>query len=553
MTTASASKPRLGPSPSARNLGCLLEYGGKAAAKSSKLKELSANILDTLTSTRNVVVLHIQPEGFPDHLLRLHILLQTINKYRIFSIKERKDIPLGVVVVVDSLNSNNSGFKQACWVASERTQHKGSAKCGGAAYLFGKDFDVAVVKGLAMNDQGSYKPVVSRLGQAILNIMKSMRAKGFVWHECATIALLARTLQEVSNNNERNIHTEYFKGVCCTSGLTIDRKGCTVKFGLKNAKARKQFLGSLEKFRIPLIFLDSSTFGLPPVKTQTSALNTDASWNPLSSHLPYLSVHWPRLLPSDSWRPLLGQGMDKLATTVFRLRAAIVPGGIGDEAVAKQVKNELGPNDRAVSLVKSWAKKSINATSYASSALMNLKLHFGTELWQAYLLSNCPVDFPLDSLIGGLVDPGTKLEGDEVMALRVDIDFSSLAVCVNAYSKVPTYILVPTSNATKTTPSKFVANHLNSSWGHLITSYPSPQSKQIASIPKEIAESWEVLAVAAMKNLQVVGKSKAYEQWGKKEQALFGYVVQAIWGRDLTTIAANSLGRHPMNILATKK
>jgi hypothetical protein len=541
MPPANTSKLRLGPSPWAENIGSLLEYGGKATSWSSKFEEMSDYVLNTLTSTRNAVILHIQPEGFPDHLLRLHILLQTIDRHRLFSIKERRDIALGVVVVVDSLNSSNNGFKQACWVASERTQHKGKEKCGGAVYLFGRDSNVVVVRGLAMNNQGSFKSAVSRLGQAIRNVMRGMKARAIVWHECATIALLARTLQEVYTKNERNIRIEHFKAICCTSGFTLNDSSCTINFGFENERARNALLSNLEKSRIPLVFLDSSTLGLPPNNSHTTTLNMSTSWNPFASHLPYFSIHWPRLLPIQSWRPVLGQGMDTLATTIFRLRATTISGEMGEGAVVQQVKRELGPNNHAISLVKPWAKKCINTISYTSSALMNLKLRLPTALWQACLLSSCPIDFPLDALVSGIVDPGAKDEEEEMMCLRVDINFSSPSVRVHAYSKIPTYILVPISSS-----SSFAANHLNQSWEHLIMQYPDP--KKMATIPRGISESWENLAVAAMKNLQAVGKTKAYAQWGEEEKVLFGYVVQAIWGRAMTTIAAKSLGRHPMAI-----
>lgn len=234
--------------------------------------------------------------------------------------------------------------------------------------------------------------------------------------------------------------------------------------------------------------------------------------------------------------------MDTLATTIFQIRAACIPGGIGEGAVVTQVKKELGSTNAAINLVKPWAKQCINSNLYTSSALMKLKLHLGEELFQAYLLANSPVEFSLDALIGGVLDPGTRVDEDALLALRVDVNFSS--VRINAYSKIPTYILVATSD------SSFVAEHLNQSWESLLMLYPD--GRKVVSIPKEIAGSWEILAVAAMKNLQVIGKSEAFKQWGRKEQGLFGYLVRTIWGHDMTSIVAKSLGRHPMAVFGDK-
>lgn len=270
------------------------------------------------------------------------------------------------------------------------------------------------------------------------------------------------------------------------------------------------------------------------------------AWNPFASHLPYFSNHWPRLLPIGAWRPLIGQGMDGFAAAVFRLRAACVSGGISETAVVKQVKAELGPIKANQDLVKPWAKKCIDTSSYTSRALMKTKLKLGNELWQSCLRANCPVEFPLDALVGGLVDPGTSVDENAVLALRVDIDFSAPQLRVGAYTKIPTYILISTSD------SNFVAETLNSGWESLLSQYPDP-TKTFASIPKQIAESWEILAVVAMKNLQAIGKSNAYKQWGKKEQAMFAYVLQGVWNRNMTVLAAKSLGRHPMAGLAEKK
>lgn len=257
MQVANASKPRVGPSPWTANPERLVEYGEKAMAKSSKFEEMSSYIFEHLTSTRNVVVLHIQPEGHADHLLRLHVLLHSIDKHRLFSIKERRDIPLGAVIVVDSLNDQSNGFKQACWVARERTETKGKEKCDGAAYLFGKNFNVVVVRGLATDNLEHFSSAVSRLGQATKNTMSGVKAKGIVWHECATINLLARTLQA------RNIRPEYFKAIVCTSGLAfdVDDKSCTVNFGFEDGGARGALLSNLEKTRIPLILLNPSSLG----------------------------------------------------------------------------------------------------------------------------------------------------------------------------------------------------------------------------------------------------------------------------------------------------
>lgn len=177
---------------------------------------------------------------------------------------------------------------------------------------------------------------------------------------------------------------------------------------------------------------------------------------------------------------------------------------------------------------------------------MKIKLKLGNELWQSCLHANCPVEFPLDALVGGLVDPGSSVDEDAVLALRVDIDFSTPTVRVSPYTKIPTYILISTSD------SGFVAETLNAGWESLLSQYPDP-TKNLASIPKQIAESWGVLAVVAMKNLQAIGKSNAYKQWGKKEQAMFVYVIQTVWNKDMTALAAKSLGRHPMAGLAEKK
>ncbi|TID19890.1 hypothetical protein E2P81_ATG07187 [Venturia nashicola] len=542
METANASKPRVGPSPWTANLDRLREYCDKAAAKSSKFGEMSSYIFDHVTSTRNITVLHIQPENHADHLLRLHILLQSIDKHRLFSLKERRDIPLGVVVVVDSLNDQNHGFKQACWIASERTETKGKEKCGGAAYLFGKDFNVVVVKGLSTNNLGYFKSAVCRLGQAIKAIASDFKAEGIVWHECATITLLARILQE------RNIRPEYFKAIVCTSGLTFDDKTCTASFGFKDGGASGALMSNLEKTRIPIIFVDSSCLGHPSTTTQTSTLNMNDAWNPFASHLPYFSNHWPRLFPITSWRPLLGQGMDALAVSVFQLRAACVAAGINDIAVVKQAKTELGPTKAAVKLVEPWAKSCIDSCSYTSSALMNLKLKLGNELWQSCLRANCPLEFPLDALLGGVVDPGTSIDEDAVLALRVDIDFStSPRIRVSASTNIPTYVLISTSP-----DSSFVAETLNAGWETLMSRYPDP-NKYIADIPKQIAESWEVLAVVAMRNLQAISKSDSCKQWGKKEKALFSHLMQTVWERDMTVLVAKSLRRHPMVAFAEKK
>lgn len=537
MQVANASKPRVGPSPWTANLDRLVEYGNKATAKSSKFGEMSSHILDHLTSTRNIAVLHIQPENHADHLLRLHILLQSIAKHYLFSIKERRDIPLGVVVVVDSLNDQSNGFKQACWVASKRMDSKGKEKCGGSVYLFGRDSNIVVVRGLSTDNLGYFKSAVSRLGQAIQNTLSGVKAKGIVWHECTTVTLLARTLQE------RNVRPEYFKAILCTSGLSFDNRTCTVGFGFKDEGARGALLSNLEKTRIPLILLDPSSVGHPPTTTQTSTLNMKDTWNPVTSHLPYFSNQWPRLLPIESWRPLLGQGMDVLATSVFRLRAACVCGGISDTSVVRQAKIELGPTKAAVKLVEPWAKKCIDSSSYTSSALMTFKLKLGYELWQSCLRANCPVEFSLDALVGGSVDPGTSIDEDAILALRVDIDFSSSQIRVSSSTKIPTYILISTSDA------GFVAETLNAGWETLLSQYPDP-IKNAASIPKQIAESWEALAVVVMRNLQAISRCEACKQWGKNEKALFTFLMQTIWGRDLTILTAKSLGRHPMAAFA---
>ncbi|KAE9974847.1 hypothetical protein BLS_006836 [Venturia inaequalis] len=542
MQVANASKPRVGQSPWTASLDGLLEYGAMATAKSSKFGEMSSHIFDHLTSMRNITVLHIQPENHADHLLRLHILLQSIDKHRLFSIKERRDIPLGVIIIADSLNDQNNGFKQACWVASERTETKGKEKCGGAAYLFGTEANVVVVRGLARNNLEHFKSAVSRLGQAITNTMSGVKAKGIVWHECATITLLARTLQE------RNVRTEYFKAILCTSGLTFHDKTCTVGFGFKDEGARGALLNNLEKTGIPLILLDPSSVGHMPTTVQTSTLNMKDAWNPFASHLPYFSNQWPRLLPIDSWRPLLGQGMDVLVASVFRLRAACVFGGISHTSVVKQVKTELGPTKAAVKLVTPWAKKCIDGSSYTPSALMSLKLKLGNELWQSCLRANCPVEFPLDALVGGLVDPGTSIDENAVLALRVDVEFSTgPRVRASASTKIPTYVLVSTS-----ADSGFVAEALNTGWESLMSQYPDP-AKKFASIPKQIAESWEFSAIAMMKTLQAILKTEACKQWGNKDMALFTSLMQTVWGRDMTVLAAKTLRRHPMATFAEKR
>ncbi|QDS76663.1 hypothetical protein FKW77_000090 [Venturia effusa] len=540
MQAANASKPRVGPSPWTTNLDRLVEYGEKAKSKSSKFEEMSCYIFDHLTSTRNVVVLHIEPESHADHLLRLHVLLQAIDKHRLFSLKERRDIPLGVVIVVDSLSYRNNGFKQACWVASERMETNGKEKCGGAAYLFGKNLNVVVIKGLAMDDLGHFKSASSRLGQAIKNTMIGTKAQGIVWHECATISLLARTLQE------QDIQSDHLKAIVCTSGLSFDHKSCNVNFGFEDEGARTALILNLEKTRIPLIILDPGTIGHQPTTVQSSTLNVKDVWHPLTSHLPYFSCHWPSLLPIESWRPLLGQGFDILATAIFQIRAACVSGGISEKAVLKQVKTELGPTKTAIKLVEPWARKCIDISSYTPGAIRNTKLKLGNVLWQTCLRAACPIDFPLDALVGGLVDPGVGVDENAVLALRVDIDFSAPQVRVNAYTKIPTYVIVSTSD------SGFVAETLNSGWESLLSHYPDP-SKRFASIPKQIAETWEILAVVAMKNLQAIGKGGAYKQWESREQTTFTYVMQTFWNKDMTMLAAKSLCRHPMINLVEKK
>lgn len=239
--------------------------------------------------------------------------------------------------------------------------------------------------------------------------------------------------------------------------------------------------------------------------------------------------------------------MDVLATDVFLLRAACVSGGINETAVVKQVKTELGPSKAAIKLVKAWAKKCIETSSYTASALMNLKLKLGNELWQSCLRANCPLEFPLDALVGGLVDPGTSVDENSLLALRVDIDFSTHQVRASPSTAVPTYILISTSS-----DSGFVAETLNAGWETLMSQYPDP-TKYFAEIPKQIAESWEALTVVAMKHLQAIAKSEVCKQWGEKEKALFAHLMQTIWGKDMTVLAAKSLGRHPMAVFAEKK
>ncbi|KAF2427149.1 hypothetical protein EJ08DRAFT_365263 [Tothia fuscella] len=485
------SLQHLEPSPGIHNLRDLRNFVDHAS-KNATFIHFSEDLLITFTASTHVPILHIQPENNPDHLLRLHLLLHAIKPLNQYIAKRRTTVGAKAIVVVDSINNHHQGFSQACWVVSHESKDDSSNLQNERVMAFG---NIVVIRGSCGGNECGR--AVLRIIAAIKTTTAELHSKDFVWHECAGARLLSRFLSMLSKEG-RSIK-DHFKGIAMTSGLSIDEEMCVVK--MEDKLARDGVCALIQRYNIPLLLIDENTLELAdpyaePLTWQDMRLG---KWSPHANMLLNLSSRWNSLLPMDAAEPIIRQCMNDLAVEVYRLRAKVER--VYEQKVVDSMQKEL-TKEKALP----WIRRANQSESYTKLACQEQKVEQALIKVGQYV--EAPLDFQLDAVVGGLLDRGRPT--DNLIALRVDIDWKRHALRLNSNNHIPLYLLVQKSGH-----SQALHTDMSNLWVNFI-------SDTFANAPVQAYKnngfwaSWDDLIRVVKMHIKVMLSSQS-KTWSKQE------------------------------------
>jgi hypothetical protein len=262
-----------------------------------------------------------------------------------------------------------------------------------------------------------------------------------------------------------------------TSGLSVDEKRCSIKFGLDGIFSIRNLARQIKSMDILLLFVDKFTLELTNVYVKPKPVvgaRPGEHWLPQANNLPSLSRLWNRILPFNVSCPINKHCMDDLAVEVYRLRARAVRKA-GQDNVDKLKKDFSQEN------AKTWAHRAIDANSYSASKCEAKSTE--QALMTIGHLVEAPMDFSLDAIVGALLDRSRIIYN--LMAVRVEVlDWKSPALKLNSQSPFPCYILVPKPNCTLDTT-------MYDMWVRFINdTYPG---QGLLAVNAALAAAWEEL------------------------------------------------------------
>jgi hypothetical protein len=487
---------------------------------------LSLNTLSVFNSPNYLSVLHLRPEGHPDQLLRLHLLLKALQPLDQYDLDQQINISAGVVVVVDNLDKKCNGFKQVQWVVN-KYKEPGHPELNGDVWVFG---NLVVVRGLTRHwADDDARRVLMCTRQAISNVMNACFTRGFIWHECTNWKLLELILAAISN--ETNEKRTKLKAISIASGLSIASNMTTIKEDLAAPNIWETVLRYSKILDIPILFVDSFTLGLGDphnglTTSGDSSHGPSQQWGPRASYLLGLSSEFTKLLPQAVWEAIVHRGMDDLAVGVYRLW---VEGfNMPQSEVVNQVRTDLRQAQ-----ARYWAKHVYSESEYTNN---NRKPPRNDVLRRIARLAEAPIDFPLDTFLSHIVDP--TRDTSAFKALRADITrWPTPKVQVNSNSDCPTYLLI-SRNRTN------VRKSLNDTWTKFIAPYTRPENRY-ETLPTGIALSWQHLTQHLKRYITMLWNTQEHRGRWTLEQTEICYneiMVNGLWNGSMTQICELSLG-----------
>jgi hypothetical protein len=516
---------RTGPSTDIHNSNELYSIA-KQYMDAPIFETLSRDVLRLFNSPHYLNVLHLRPEGQPDQLLRLHLLLKALEPLDQYDLDRQTNIQAGAVIVVDDLDDNYNGFEQVLWVVS-KYRGPGRREIGGATRVFG---NVVVVKGLTRKwtDDAARQTTV-RTRQAIFNVMDLCYARGFIWHECAHWKLLELIIVETANETDKK--RTKLRAISIASGLSIASDSITFKRDVPGPYTRDPVLLLSKNLDIPILFVDSFTLGLGNPRNalrapENSSRGPSYQWAPRASYLFGLSSEFARLLPQNVWEPIVHNCMDDLALEVYRLWADGFE--MNHDNVVNQVRTDLR-NAQA----RNWAKRVYNEGEYTNNREQQ---PHNDVLRKIARLSEGPVDFPLDTFLGHIVDP--TRDTSAFKALRANIIWGPVPeVQVNSNSDYPTYLLISRNHPD-------VCKNLNDTWADFITPYTQSEN-MYETLPTGIALSWHHLIEHLKQYIIALWNTQEHRGRWTREQLEICYneiMVKGLWNGSMTQICELTLG-----------